>query len=1057
MIKRQPLRYILADDPGAGKTIMTGLFIKELMVRADLRRCLIVAPGGLVHQWQEELWQKFHVRFELLSSDRLTPSLTSNFLAETDKVIARLDTLARNEELQKQLKATDWDLIVCDEAHKMSATIFGWEIKRTKRFDLGKLLSRLSRHFLLLTATPHNGKENDFQLFLSLIDEDRFECSPKKSYEARNVSDVMRRLVKEELLRFDGTPLFPERLAYTVNYALAKNESELYDKVTEYVRVEFNRANKLNNEQKTSVGFALTILQRRLASSPEAIYQSLKRRRERLTNRLEEVKNGRAKLETSAETAEYYASTLEDGDDWPSGEFEELEQNIVDRATAAKTVKELEAEILILKGLVELASQVRASGEDRKWQELAGLLSDNFLMVGPNGQRQKLIIFTEHRDTLNYLTTKIRLLLNKEKAVVNIHGGLGREERRKVEALFKQDKEAFILIATDAAGEGINLQRAHLMVNYDLPWNPNRLEQRFGRIHRIGQLEVCHLWNLVASETREGLVFQLLFDKLEKAREALGGKVFDVLGRLTFDEKSLKDLLIEAVCYNNDQEVRDKMSKVVSEATDQKSLEELIKSKVLTEDYMNLAVCQNVKEKMERLEARKTQPHYIETFFLAAYRSLGGQIRPRENGRYEIKTVPSVVQSRSILNGGPPVLSRYERICFEKRLQTRPDQIPAELVYPGHPLLDSVVDVVRERGHDVLKRGTILIDDSDYSEAARLLFYLESAIQDATVTKDGRQRVIARDLQYVELDESKTAKSAGIAPYLNYRAANEAEIAAIKEYPPKASWLLGDLEAMAMEYALNELTPKHLKAVKERKEELVEKTIAQVKERLISEIRYWDFQAAELADQEAEGKNGSKKMTAQRARKRANDLEIRLKDRLKELEREKSISALPPVLVGGALVVPIGLVHQLMGTPETEEPDFGGLDRKAAELAAMAEVMRVERSLGFIPKDVSAEKLGYDIESVRPVESRGSGSILRFIEVKGRVKGSTTVTVTKTEHLTALNKQEDYILALVELDGERKTTWYVKNPFINKLDFGIPSINLDISNYKAMAFETFSS
>ena len=610
MLPRLPLRYVLADDPGAGKTIMTGLFIKELIARGDLKRCLIVSPGSLAEQWQDELFQKFHLRFEILTNDRMESAASGNIFTEVDLCICRLDKLARNDSLQEKLKVSEWDLIVCDEAHKMSATIWGGEVKYTKRFQLGRLLSNITRNFLLLTATPHNGKEDDFHLFLSLIDPERFEGTHGNTQQAVDVSDVMRRLVKEELLKFDGKPLFPERIAYTVNYDLSPLEAQLYTAVTEYVQEEFNRADKLNNERKTTVGFALTILQRRLASSPEAIYQSLRRRRERLEHRLAEERLGKRAAD--------YADLGDDfdEDDFAPEEQEELEEKVVDHASAAATIAELEAEIRTLKRLEAMANKVRVSGIDRKWEELSLLLQDNESMFSADGQREKLIIFTEHKDTLNYLTEKIRSLLGSDEAVVTIHGGMVRDERRKVEELFKQDKGVRILIATDAAGEGINLQRAHLMINYDLPWNPNRLEQRFGRIHRIGQTEVCHLWNLVAQETREGFVFQRLFQKLEEERQALGGKVFDILGKMTFDNKSLRDLLIEAVRYGNDSKVKDRLNQVVDSSLDQGALRKLIEERALTDDVMDVHAVMEIKEDIERIEAHKLQPHFIEAFFV---------------------------------------------------------------------------------------------------------------------------------------------------------------------------------------------------------------------------------------------------------------------------------------------------------------------------------------------------------------------------------------------------------------------------------------------------------
>jgi SNF2 family DNA or RNA helicase len=363
-----------------------------------------------------------------------------------------------------------------------------------------------------MTATPHNGKDEDFQLFLSLLDSDRFYGKFRDGVHKVDASDLMRRMVKEELVRFDNTPLFPERKAYTVNYTLSQIEAALYEAVTQYVQTEMGKADELQGPRKGSVGFALTALQRRLASSPEAIYQSLKRRKGRLEMRLREEKLGVRGRRALAETL---ADVPEDDDDLNAEEQEALEETLVDEATAAQTVAELESEIRFLAGLEQQAKAVVASGQDRKWDELSKILQDNPQMHDAAGRQRKIIIFSEHRDTLNYLHGKIAGVLGNSEAIITIHGGTHRDERRRLQALFRSDPEVRVLVATDAAGEGVNLQNANLMVNYDLPWNPNRLEQRFGRIHRIGQTEVCHLWNLVAKETREGDVYHRLLMKLE--------------------------------------------------------------------------------------------------------------------------------------------------------------------------------------------------------------------------------------------------------------------------------------------------------------------------------------------------------------------------------------------------------------------------------------------------------------------------------------------------------------------------------------------------------------
>ena len=1042
MLPRLPLRYVLADDPGAGKTIMTGLLLKELIIRGDLKRCMIVSPGNLAEQWQDELFQKFHLRFEILTNDRLESSVTGNVFTEMNFCIARLDKLARNTILQEKLKVTDWDLIVCDEAHKMAATMWGGEVKYTKRYQLGRLLSSITRHFLLLTATPHNGKEEDFQLFMSLVDPDRFEGACRTSNQSIDVSDVMRRLVKEDLLKFDGTPLFPERIAYTVNYDLSLMEAQLYTNVTTYVQEEFNRADQLDGNHRSSVGFALTILQRRLASSPEAIYQSLHRRRERLEVRLAEEKLGKraADLPWQFDLPE----DPDDLDEMPAADLEEQEEQVADQASASKTIEELEAEIETLKRLEAMANAVRTSGTDKKWEELSSILQDDALMFDENGQREKLIIFTEHRDTLNYLSSKIRTLLGREEAVVTIHGGMLRDERRKVETLFKQDRDVRILIATDAAGEGINLQRAHLMVNYDLPWNPNRLEQRFGRIHRIGQTEVCHLWNLVSKETREGAVFQRLFEKLEEERAALGGKVFDILGKANFDNRSLRDLLIEAIRYGNAPETRAKLYQVVDRSLDTDALRNLLKERALTEDTIDVHKVMAIREEMERMEAHKLQPYFIEAFFVEAFQSLGGILRRRETGRYEIVSVPYKIRSRDQLIGfGVPVASKYERICFDKQYCSVPGLPIADQICPGHPLLEAVIDLIREQNADVLKRGSVLIDENDPSENARLLFYIEDAIQDGYVLPNGSRRIVSKALQFVELDESGHARNVGYAPYLDYRSAAEDETSAVLQYARTQPWLTSGVEERAVHYAIEHIVPRHYSEVKAHKVKMVDKIARAVKERLTCEIQYWDLRAADLKEKEAAGKPNAK-LNSVNAQRRADELQARMQRRLAELEQEKKVSPCPPVIVGGALIVPLGLLNRLMGRPNVGS--LFGADRSAIERAAMNAVTQRELERGFAPRDVSAENVGYDIESAIPEARRKGGPCLRFIEVKGRQKDSTTVTVTRNEILTALNKPDEFLLAIVEVDGAQTKTIYIRKPFTHAPDQGACSVNYDIAD-----------
>ena len=1058
MLPKQPLRYLLADDPGAGKTIMAGLLIRELLIRGDLKRCLIVCPGSLVEQWQDELGSRFQLPFEILTNDRFEASRSSNPFSEINLMIARLDKLSRDEDAQLKLAKSDWDLIVCDESHKMSASFFGGEIKETKRYKLGKLLGGITRNFLLMTATPHNGKEEDFQLFMALLDGDRFEGKFRDGVHVTDVNDLMRRMVKEQLVTFEGKPLFPERCAYTVPYPLSDDEARLYAEVTDYVRTQFNRAENLAEGRKGTVGFALTVLQRRLASSPEAIYQSVRRRKERLESRLREeelLRRGRG-IGNGVPTID-----TEDLDDAPDSEVEEIEEEVMDSATASQTIPELKAEIAILADLEKLAQKVRSSGRDRKWEELSSLLQDNAEMFDAHGHRRKLIIFTEHRDTLNYLLHRIRTLLGKADAVLAIHGGLGREERKKAEESFKQDKDVFILVATDAAGEGINLQRAHLMVNYDLPWNPNRLEQRFGRIHRIGQTEVCHLWNLVAEGTREGDVYLTLLRKIDVEREALGGSVFDVLGK-AIDSTELRQLLIEAIRYGDRPDVRDKLHQIVEEKLNRSHLQDLIEDRALADHSMDTSQVRRIREEMERIEARRLQPHFIASFFMEAFKHYGGSMREREPKRFEITNVPAIIRSRDRQIGvGAAILQRYERVCFEKNLINIPGKPPAAFVCPGHPLLESVSDLVLERHRDLLKQGAMLVNDDDNGEAIRVLFYLEHAVADGRVDAANNRRIISRRMQFVEIDAEGNNRSCGPAPYLDYRAITDEERAAIKDQLA-APWLSQDLEKSAIEYAITHLAVDHLREIKERKIDRIGKIEKAVKERLAKEITYWDYRASQLKELELSG-HPNAKLNSDKARTRADDLQMRLQNRMAELAQERQIVAQPPIVVGGALVIPCGLLARVRGERKAE-PDMFARETKRIELAAMEAVRLAEISLGFDPKDVSAQKVGYDIESVSPESER-----LRFIEVTGRIVGAKTVTITKNEILTAFNKPEDYILALVEVPGATSASAnsggaivdpdtvakcvvrYAKRPFKREPDFGATSVNYDLDELLAGA------
>ncbi|MCW3047077.1 MAG: rapA [Solirubrobacterales bacterium] len=1002
LLPRTPLRFLLADDPGAGKTIMAGLYIKELILREDVKRCLIVAPGGLVDQWQDELYLKFGLAFEIFTPQLSETVFGASAFEQHPLLIARMDQLARNEDLVAELAKSEWDLVVVDEAHRMGAHYFGGKLEKTKRFQLGELLGDVARHLLLMTATPHSGKEEDFQLFLTLLDRDRFEGKYQAKIHAADTSGVMRRMVKEDLLTFDGKPLFTERIAETVPYELTELEQDLYEQVTTYVREGMNRAEKLDGKRRNTVGFALTVLQRRLASSPEAIYRSLERRAARLERRKQEILDGAAIGEPRA--ADVVGDLNEfDDDEFSAEELESIEDELVDAATAARTVEELDAELLDLRDLIKAAARVRASDTDRKWSELRTILEDNTLAAPGSGvERRKLIVFTEHRDTLEYLARRIGSLLGRPEAVKAIHGGVRRAQRRQITEEFTHNPACQVLLATDAAGEGLNLQVAHLMVNYDLPWNPNRIEQRFGRIHRIGQREVCRLWNLVADNTREGEVFARLLLKIEEQRKAYGGKVFDVLGT-AFSETPLRTLLIDAIRYGELPETKAKMEKVI-DAGVARGIEELLVERALATDAMQHADIAQLRALMDEARARRLQPHYIEGAFRTAFTRLGGKIRRREQGRFEITHVPA--QLRTIGRG--PIASRYERVTFDIEHVLDESGARAELLAPGHPLHNTVTDETVARWHETLERGTVLV--SPTVQEPRLLVGVIEEIADATET------AVARRFSYAFIDEHGSVEAAGPAPYLDCVAAPLTnEVIAARALP----WL-AEAEERAASWIIANQVPAFLSEVKLRREAELHRVRDQVGRRLDQESNRLILEAMVAQEQEQAGKKPKESHTSLMLK--SADLEGRRTARLALLDRQLQMQAKPPRVVTAALVLPLATV-------ETQIPDdapMHAVETKEVERRGVDLVLATERMLGRSPVEQAFNNPGFDVLSVRDGEDP-----IR-IEVKARIAGAEDFFVTHNEVLTALNSAPRYRLALVRVDPrgpEHDEVRYLENPF----------------------------
>ena len=1054
LLTQRPLRFLLADDPGAGKTIMSGLLIRELVLRGDVARCLIVAPGSLVEQWQDELWDKFGLSFELMSREVVEASRTGNPFMEKNLLIARVDQLSRSDELMAKVQASDWDLVIVDEAHKMSAHRYGDELRRTKRFVLGETLRECTRHLLLLTATPHNGKNEDFLAFMTLIDPERFAGRLRDGdgdgAAMPDVSDVMRRLVKENLRTFEGKRLFPQREALSLSFELSEPEGEMYEAVTDYVRNGMNRAARMREEGDKSrgiiVGFALAGLQRRLASSPAAIYHSLRRRRDRLDEQAAELRrlaaSGRPVPVIDLPKGVKIADLEDfDFDDYDDTEREELEDIVIDASTAAGTAEELEAEVAELKELVRLADDVRRSGIDTKWLELRDLLrSDRFAAPAPSGSLdaglntdgssepvRKLIVFSEHKDTLDYVAERIAAELGRPEAVVRIHGGIKRHDRRSIQDRFRVDPTVRVLVATDAAGEGVNLQVANMVVNYDLPWNPNRIEQRFGRVHRIGQQRPCHLWNLVAHETREGQVFERLFAKIEEQRGVYGDQVYDVLGDAQINT-SLRDLLMQAIVADTDPAHAAWMDEVI-DADIGRQMEDVLNERALVAGMADPAANDKIRRDMEIAKARRLQPWFVESFFTEALRLYGGRITNRERGRFEITRVPAAVRVHARADSGP-VHDRYERVTFDKdhiqpvRAGEGPPgaSVRADLISPGTPLLAAVATKVLVDFGSTLQHGAVLVDESDLSTDPRLLVYLDHAITDGREVHGARQ-VVSRRFHYVEIDRQGNARDPGDEPYLNYAALSEGQQTLLDGHLD-LDWAGRAAEETARSWSIENLAGPHFDEVAAVTHARVAKVWDAVRERLESEIRYWDRRTEEIKAQEIAGRKP--RLNSGRARDRADELETRLARRRAELTREDDLHNSPPTIVAAAVVVPQGLIDHLAGHPGTS---VDPAKKAETDRRAVAAVMKAEMKLGRVPEEQHHSNPGYDVLSTDPATG-----VCYFIEVKGHLPQTEQISVSRRQVGKAHNNRERWRLAVVSVPEDPQTEpeiRYLIEPFKN--------------------------
>ncbi|MFR0557012.1 helicase-related protein [Pseudoscardovia radai] len=1071
MLPKVPLRFLLADDPGAGKTIMAGLYIREMLLRSAAERVIIVCPGGLAEQWQDEMQSKFSLDFDIFSPAMVAASPSGNPFREARLLIVRMDQVARNDEFSAMLRDPDvrWDIAVVDEAHRMSAHYRNAydEMDRTRRFALGQTLSQTSENLLLMTATPHSGNEADFQLFLTLLDKDRFAGQPRGQHSHQHIDtkDVMRRMVKEEMLDFDGHHLFPERRAETVRYPLSPDEASLYRAVTDYVRSGMNKAQNIMSTDKrrgNSIGFALTVLQRRLASSPEAIYRSLVRRRDRLQMLLEAIDrnphdiarllaapsgNGSAPGSTSAPNFDDFSDLNDYDDAWDEasedsqGVFENGADAIVDSATAARTREELKAEVATLNILVSQARTLRDSGNDTKWRQLSDILQERILDTGTSDMPHKMIVFTEHRDTLNYLERNIANLLGRPEAVCTIHGGLSRDQRKTVQERFVNNPECRILVATDAAGEGLNLQRADLMVNYDLPWNPNRIEQRFGRIHRIGQKRMCFLWNMVAAHTREGDVYTRLLSKIDTMDKAYNGRLFNVLGdSKAFEGRSLSDLMVQAIQRGDSPEAQQWLDTVIDAGVTDGLQKLKQEESVDRESFLHLtgADVDAERRRMEQHRERKLQPGYIEAFFVEAILNLGGSISRRETGRWEILRMPQeVLRAAEQLNRHRPLANRYERVTFDPaHVDDARNQTKALLVTPGTPILNAVIAVVLRKYAGELAKGTIFVDDTDSQNERPAI--VTAASQDISASAlgprhKGDSEVIARQFDYLQVEDNGDMQTLAVPPYADFRAPTDAERRQIDAIRAD-EWFAIDHSQELCDYVYATCTAKRVAQLQAAHDAERAHVWERVKQRLDSESNYWWGEYLRIQESERTQPGKKQPMSSAAAYKRAQEMDARLEEREAALAGPDHLHVSPVRLHGLALVIPASLLaHDGEGNDAADEgdeqlPAHMAKETEEVDSRGMELTMEAERRLGREPHEMPHNNKGYDIESY---DAHGAKII---IEVKSKIDlpGHDYFFATPSEIMMAKTQGDHHrlALALISPDGpEHDRIRYVAHAF----------------------------
>ncbi|NJN68310.1 MAG: DUF3883 domain-containing protein [Chloroflexaceae bacterium] len=997
MLPQARLRFLLADDPGAGKTIMAGLLLKELKLRHALERVLILTPAPLTVQWQDELRSRFDEVFEIIRSDLAKNQLAGNVWERFPQCIASLD-FAKQEDVAPGLLRTEWDLVIIDEAHKCAARRYGSEVKRTRRYALAEQLSHLADRPLLLTATPHTGDVEQFTLFLQLLDADQF-ASRDLNQRLIQLDDspwFLRRL-KEELRDFDGHPLFTERHPTTVRFELSRAEMALYRAVTAYINQFLPHQ---RGPRKVTVALARMVLQRRLASSLHAVTRSLRRRFDRFQGLLKELEGLRpADQARRLQRLRLLDSDEErDEDDCDASELDALAEGTL----VMERMDRLDAEVRELRRLVELAEQTMAQGDETKLRTLHDVLEGSRFDEVRDG-RGKLLIFTEHKDTLDYVQAHLE---QWGYATCAIHGGMNAIQRKEAQDDFRREKQ--VGIATEAAGEGINLQFCHLMINYDLPWNPNRLEQRMGRIHRIGQTCDVYIFNFVAEQSEdgepivEGRILARLLHKLDEMRAALGNRVFDVIGHLLWlNDVDLEAMLREAT--SNPKRLEAYEDQIARLSPDRlRELEEAT-GVALATSKLDLAP---IRQQDDRSEERRLMPQYVEQFFLAAAATMGLRVEQRADTLLRVEHVPERFRAPSLpaVRHAGVSQTRYPKLTFRKEHLEQHQHLDAELLSPGHPLFAAVVDVLDMRLEGI-RRGVACFTDPGATAPYRLHFF-RVEVQGEEPGRNGqpsRPTLVHATLTVVrERSRPDGEPHYELAPpdlLHDLTPGGTADGAGEHLVHPQADGVQA-VERWVRAHVQHRLA-REVRARREREVTIRRTYLEQSFQVLIStQQAKW----ADLAARVVERGQDEARLARDEAEKRVYELEARRDRKLAELAHLAVVRPGPVGYLGTALVLPAQddhIVHLMQRND-------------AVERIAMEHAIAYERQRGWEVEDVSQHRdgSGFDLRSLGPPDEHGQRP-LRRIEVKGRAAPHEPVVMTPNEWLQAGRHGASYWLYVV--------------------------------------------